>query len=106
MDQTGSRFRPDHSELEGEQAEQKLLGRDEICLTVPADQIAEGREVVEALERLKVPDESKMGSRELSCWRENKKTITNSLKTLSRFNSKPYTMKTKPRSSRFNLTCD
>jgi len=47
------------------------------------DQRAEGRRVVEALEQLKLPDESAMGSRELACWRENKKTIVNSLKTLS-----------------------
>ena len=40
--------------------------------------------MVEALERLKVPDESIMGAAELACWRENKKTIMNSLKTLSR----------------------
>lgn len=52
---------------------------------MPGGQVAEGRQVVEQLERLKVPDESKMGASELSCWRENKKTITNSLKTLSRW---------------------
>ena len=45
--------------------------------------IAAGRRVVLALEALKVPDESVMGSRELACWHENKKTIMNSLKTLS-----------------------
>ena len=36
-----------------------------------------------ALEKLKLPDESTMTQRELACWHENKKTITNSLKTLS-----------------------
>jgi hypothetical protein len=46
-------------------------------------QVAEGRRIVQALERLKVPDESVMGPRELACWHENKKTIMNSLKTLS-----------------------
>lgn len=40
--------------------------------------------MVQALERLKVPDETIMGAVELACWRENKKTIMNSLKTLSR----------------------
>lgn len=60
-------------------------GQTQILLTRPGDQVAEGRQVVEQLERLKVPDESKMGASELSCWRENKKTITNSLKTLSRW---------------------
>ena len=42
-----------------------------------------GRRVVEALERLKLPNEEAMGARELACWHENKKTIVNSLKTLS-----------------------
>ena len=44
---------------------------------------ADGRRVVEALEQLKLPDEAAMGARELASWRENKKTIVNSLKTLS-----------------------
>ena len=39
--------------------------------------------MVHALERLKLPQEGSMGARELACWRENKKTIMNSLKTLS-----------------------
>eukprot|EP00966_Prymnesium_polylepis_P034797 808799-Prymnesium_polylepis.1 len=38
-------------------------------------QRSEGKRVVEALERLKLPDESSMGPRELACWHENKKTI-------------------------------
>ena len=51
--------------------------------SLTAGQTAEGRRVVEALERLKLPDESAMGPRELACWHENKKTIVNSLRTLS-----------------------
>ena len=47
------------------------------------EQAAEGRGVVKALEQLKLPDEDSMGARELACWHENKKTIVNSLKTLS-----------------------
>ena len=47
------------------------------------DQMSEGRRVVEALEHLKLPDEASMPPRELACWFENKKTIVNSLKTLS-----------------------
>ena len=46
-------------------------------------QAAEGKCVIDALKRLKLPEEAAMGSRELACWRENKKTIVNSLKTLS-----------------------
>jgi hypothetical protein len=46
-------------------------------------QMAEGKRVVQALERLKLPIESSMSPRELACWHENKKTIMNSLKTLS-----------------------
>ena len=46
-------------------------------------QEVEGRRVIEALEQLKLPDEDNMGARELACWHENKKTIMNSLKTLS-----------------------
>jgi hypothetical protein len=45
--------------------------------------VDEGRAVVGALARLKLPDETAMSPTELACWRENKKTITNSLKTLS-----------------------
>ena len=52
-------------------------------VTLSRGQVAEGRRIVEALERLKVPDETAMGPRELACWHENKKTIMNSLKTLS-----------------------
>lgn len=52
-------------------------------VTLSRGQVAEGRRVVHALEKLKLPDESTMGQRELACWHENKKTITNSLKTLS-----------------------
>ena len=37
----------------------------------------------EALARLKLPDEASMAPRELACWHENKRTIENSLKTLS-----------------------
>ena len=51
--------------------------------TLSRGQLSEGRRVVESLERLKLPDESTMGERELACWHENKKTIVNSLKTLS-----------------------
>ena len=51
--------------------------------SLTAGQTAEGRRVVEALERLKLPDETVMGPRELACWHENKKTIVNSLRTLS-----------------------
>jgi hypothetical protein len=47
------------------------------------EQAVKGRQVVEALERLKLPEEASMGDRELACWHENKKTIMNSLKTLS-----------------------
>ena len=47
------------------------------------EQMAEGRRTVEALETLKLPDEGAMGARELASWRENKKTIVNSLRTLS-----------------------
>jgi hypothetical protein len=47
------------------------------------EEAVQGRHVVEALERLKLPDEASMGARELACWHENKKTIMNSLKTLS-----------------------
>jgi hypothetical protein len=46
-------------------------------------QATEGKRVVQALERLKLPDEQSMGPRELACWRENRKTIVNSLRTLS-----------------------
>ena len=52
-------------------------------VTLSRGQTAEGRRIVHALERLKLPDESVMGPRELACWHENKKTIMNSLKTLS-----------------------
>eukprot|EP01043_Picozoa_sp_COSAG02_P018063 COSAG02_NODE_833_length_16656_cov_42.746814_1_plen_715_part_10 len=52
-------------------------------VTLSRAQVADGRRVVHALEKLKLPDESIMGQRELACWHENKKTITNSLKTLS-----------------------
>lgn len=41
------------------------------------------RFVVEALHRLKLPEEASMSIRELASWRENKKTIVNSLRTLS-----------------------
>ena len=51
--------------------------------TLARGQTSEGREVVHALERLKLPDEAAMGARELACWHENKKTIVNSLRTLS-----------------------
>ena len=46
-------------------------------------QAAAGRRVVEALERLKLPDETGMGAAQLACWHENKRTIVNSLRTLS-----------------------
>ena len=52
--------------------------------TLSPGQASEGRRVVEALERLKLPDEAAMGPRELACWRENKKTIVNSLRTPAR----------------------
>ena len=52
-------------------------------LVLARNQASEGRRVVDALERLKLPDEASMGTRELACWRENKKTIVNSLQTLS-----------------------
>jgi hypothetical protein len=56
---------------------------DAFKVTLARGQVAEGRRIVQALERLKLPDEAVMGPRELACWHENKKTITNSLKTLS-----------------------
>ena len=46
-------------------------------------QVEEAKRIVEALEQLKLPDEAAMNPRELACWHENKKTIMNSLKTLS-----------------------
>ena len=46
-------------------------------------QLAEGKTVVGVLESLKLPDESVMDPQQLACWHENKKTIVNSLKTLS-----------------------
>jgi hypothetical protein len=52
-------------------------------LVLSRGDVASGRRIVLALEALKVPDESVMGARELACWHENKKTIMNSLKTLS-----------------------
>ena len=52
-------------------------------IVLSREQVCEGRRVVEALERLKLPDEASMGPRELASWHENKKTIVNSLQTLS-----------------------
>jgi len=59
------------------------VGLDIFKVVLSRGQAAEGRRVVAALQALKLPDEVAMGPRELACWHENKKTIVNSLKTLS-----------------------
>ena len=67
-------------------AQSSAAGGDQLSIFQAAltrGQLAEGRRVVEALERLKLPDEAAMGASELACWHENKKTIVNSLRTLS-----------------------